>query len=354
MKNPFRVRTAVLLALVTVIATPTLFAKDRPGIPVPTVAPVPAAPPEPPVPPEPPDIALAALDDDGDEGPVREALREAQSELRGAHEEVARAMRDVQRHVKTFRMDAGGPNASRLLIIPAADASGESVAQIREDLTIMSRLLQKTTFPDGQNRNGFRFDFGDLRFGGRTELDALYLDGYGAVFLLNVDYPLSSPAKEDSKKVETKDKKDEAWEKARREVAGKGEPDDLEGEPEPDEARSFDSSKVDRLKQRVIAALRSAANIRTLKPKDNVVVQVTGKAGKRSKAVSVHATGGGGTVFTKETRSDAGSAVLTFRVPGKEVVDFSEGRLSAEEFTQRVNTTLLDEPDASSSKSRKF
>jgi hypothetical protein len=347
MKSPFRVQFVVLLAWASLTATPNLFAAD--------VAPVPPAAPTPPVPP-PRIVKQVEIEvDDDDESPVREALREAQDDLRGAHEEVARAMRDVQRQFRTVRIDAAGPNASRLLVVPAADATGDQVALIREDLTIMSRLLQKTASPDGHSASRFRFDFGDLRLGGRADLDALYLDGYGAVFLLSVDYPLSSPAADEPRKAEAKEKKDEAWEKARREVAGKGEPEELDDDADPtEEPRGFDGSKVDRLKQRIVAALRSAANIRGLKPQDHVVVQVSGKGGKRSKAVITHSGERNTSVRASSARRDFAASLMTFRATGKDVADFSAGRLNAEEFAQRVSVTLLDDPEVSGSKPRKF
>lgn len=344
MKSPFRVQVAVLLALASLTATPTPFAAD--------IAPVP---PVPPVPPADPTAVVEVDVDEAGDSPVREALREAQDDLRGAHEEVARAMRDVQRHVKTFRIDAGGANVSRLLVVPAPAASGEQVAQVREDLTIMSRLLQKAASPDGQGQNRFRFDFGDLRLGGRADLDAMYLDGYGAVFVLNVDFPLSAPATDEPKKADTKEKRDEAWEKARREVAGKGEPEDLDDDSEAaDENRGFDGGKVDRLKQRILAALKSAANIRDLKPNDRVIVQVTGKGGKRSRAVMAYSGDRNAMLKAGSSRRDSATSVLTFRATGKDVADFSEGRLNAEEFAQRVSINVMDEPEPSGSKARKF
>jgi hypothetical protein len=347
MKSPIRIRVAALLAVVSLTRVPALMAAE--AAPVPPVAPVPPAPPV---------AASAAVEievDDDDASPVREALREAQDDLRGAHEEVARAMRDVQRQFRTVRIDAAGPNTSRLLVVPAADATGDQVALIREDLTIMSRLLQKTASPDGHSASRFRFDFGDLRLGGRADLDALYLDGYGAVFLLSVDYPLSSPAADEPKKAEAKEKKDEAWEKARREVAGKGEPEELDDDADPtEEPRGFDGSKVDRLKQRILGALRSAANIRGLKPQDHVVVQVSGKGGKRSKAVIAHSGERNASVRATSTRRDSAPSVMTFRATGKDVADFNAGRLNAEEFARGVSVTLLDEPEVSGGKPRKF
>lgn len=357
MKKPFQIRSAVLLALATFIAPTPSFAQNAPPAPIPAPAPLPA---DPPVPPEPQIAALVTLDEDNDEGDgadriVRGKLRTAQNEIRGAQEEVARAMRDVQRHVKTFRLDAGGPNASRTLVV-APQATGEQAAQVRADLTIMARVLQKAASPEGQARNNFRFDFGDVRFGGRTDLDAMYLEGYGAVFLLNVDFPLNAPPKEEPKKTETKEKKDAAWEQARREVDGKGEPEELDEELEADDANGFDGEKVERLKKRVTEALRSSVNVRALKSNENVVVQVTGGSTKGfgSRAFIGHSTDRGPMVFAGDSRKGTGSSVLTFMVTRRDVENFSEGRLNVEEFAKKVTSTLRDEIDPPSPKPKKF
>lgn len=357
MKTPFPIRPAVLLALATLIAPAASFAQDGLPAPTPAPAPLPAIPADPP---EPPIAALAALDEDNDEDNgadrvVRSKLRTAQNEIRSAQEEVARAMRDVQRHVKTVRLDAGGPNASRTLVV-APQATGEQAAQVRADLTVMSRVLQKAASPEGQARNTFRFDFGDMRFGGRTDLDGMYLEGYGAVFLLNVDFPLNAPPKEEPKKAETKEKKDAAWEQARREVDGKGEPDEFDEDADEDAANGFDGEKVERLKRRITEALRSAVNVRALKPNENVIVQVTGGGmkGPGSNAYIAHSTDRGPVLLAGDSRKGAGSSVLTFTVARHDVESFSEGRLTAEDFAKKVTITLRDEVNPPRPKPKKF
>lgn len=338
MKQSVRIRVAVLLALAGLMTAPVLRAQAPPPTPAPPVPPVAA-------------VARIEVETEVDNGasPMRDVLREAQNELRGAHEEVARAMRDVEKRVKTFRLDAGGPNASRTLVVPAPDASAEQVSQIREDLTIMSRVLQKAASPENKGGSRFRFDFGDLRLGGRSDLDALFVEGYGAVFLLEVDFPLSAPAKEAAKKSDAKEKKDSAWEEARREVAGKGRPDDLMEDEEFDEefAGKFDQAKVERLKERVTAALKSAANVRCLNGTDKVVVQVTGRAGRRSHAMAMHADSKPAVIVSSSSGGRAGSSVLTFETTRGAVSAFSEGKTDEAEFSKSLRINLREESEAS-------
>lgn len=347
MKQSVRIRLAVLLALAGLMTAPVLRAQ----------APAPV-PPEPPAVPVAPVARIEVETEVGEEGgPVQDVFRQAQDELRGAHEEVARAMRDVQKRVKTFRLDAGGPNVTRTLVIPVPDATAEQVGQIREDLTIMSRVLQKAASPETKGNSRFRFDFGDVRFGGRSDLDALFIEGFGAVFLLEVDFPLSAPVKEAAKKSDAKEKKDSAWEEARREVAGKGDPDELLDDEEFDEeaAGKFDEAKVERLKERVTAALKSAANVRCLNGSDKVVVQVTGRPGRKSHAMAMHADRKpGGVIVSSSSASRGNSSVLTFQTTRDVVAAFSEGKLDEAAFAKKLRVSLRDEVEATTVKRQKF
>lgn len=345
MKQSLVIRLAVFLALAGLMTAPVLRAQVSPPAPVPPVLPVPA-------------VARIEVETEGGEDafPVREVFRDAQNELRGAQEEVARAMRDVQKRVKTFRLDAGGPNASRTLVVPAPDASAEQVGQIREDLTIMSRVLQKTASPETKGGSWFRFDFGDLRLGGRSDLDALFLEGYGAVFLLQVDFPLSAPAKETVKGSDAKMERDSAWEEARREVAGKGPPDDLMDDEDFDDesAGKFDENKVERLKERLTAALKSAANVRCLNGSDRVVVQVIGRPGRKSHAMAVHADHKPAAIVSSASDSRAGRSVLTFETTHDAVTAFSEGRLDEAAFAKKLRVHLQEDSEASAVKRQRF
>ncbi len=328
MKSSHRVRLAALLALAPLLTAPGIRAQ---GVSVEPRLPAPPAPPR-------PVVAVAAIDEDG--SPVHEALREA-------HEEVARAMRDVQRQVRTFRFDAGGANATRLLVIPEPGSTGGDLGQTREDLAIMSRLLQKAASPEARGNSRFRFDFGDVRLGGKTDLDAMYLAGYGAVFLLEVDFPLNAPPRQEATKNSTKEKRDAAWEEARREVSGAGSADSAEWEEDEDESGGYDGDKVDRLKERITAALRSAINVRALKPDERVVVQVTGRGSRGgSRAIFLHSDDRKpGKVTREERRSGGGFAVLTFQTTRKEIGALADGSVNADEFARKLSVTLRDEAD---------
>jgi hypothetical protein len=324
-------RAAVLLALATTLQPLALVAQQ------PSQPKQPAQPAVAPLPPEP---------DHGDD------VVEINAHVQHAQAQVGRAMRDAERQFKSLHMGMRGPNASRLLVVPAADAESEEVSKVREDLAIMSRVLQRAVSPDGQKRGGFRFDFGDLRVGGRNDLDAMYLDGFGAMFLLEVDFPLSAPSKPEAKKTVAKEPKDAAWEQARRELAGKPGGEDaweLHEEDDEDDEPTFDADQVERLKKRLFESLRSAGNIRGLKSGEQVIVQVTGKAPKHPRPVIVQGRPGGvggayrSNVFMSDSGDGFGATTLTIRVKKSQVEDFAEGKVTAEEFAKRVTLTLRDE-----------
>ena len=302
--------------------------------------PEPAEPPEPPEPPEP--------DDSADSGP------EWQGELRRAQAEVGRAMKDVQHHLAGMRLGFNGADATRLLVVPDGKAGEAGVSQTREDLAVMSHILQRALDPEKPRRNSnFLFELDGWHGGARRDLDAMQLDGFGAVFLLDVDYPLVAPPDPAAKPDAPKAAADTTWEKARRELSGAGD-EDHDADADDDEAprRSgppYDAERVAKLRQRLTECLKHAANLRALTPAQSVVVIVTGRAPAADRA-------GGRTIYNMDPKlaaryglmpkaeADAAggrgaTSVMTLRVKKTAVDDFAAGKLTAEQFAREVNVT---------------
>ncbi|HTI69062.1 MAG TPA: hypothetical protein VMF06_03805 [Candidatus Limnocylindria bacterium] len=166
----------------------------------------------------------------------------------------------------------------RTLVLPTGTTDPQALAQTHEDLVVMHRLLTRALSGSKNNPKeyAFRFNSDD------RQVDAMYLAGYGTVFLLNVDFPLVETPKVEHKAPEA-EAKDPAWEKERRRASG-DDPDDgaavnfevnddgRNGPPD------FDAEKVNRLRNRLLEALKHAANIRTLKPEEDVIVVVAGRS----------------------------------------------------------------------------
>ncbi len=334
MNAPFIRRAAILLAL-AVIAAPLCADKLAP-------------PADAPAPPETLKADPAAISASEVESGIRTSLEQVKAEaVRAAHEAHARW--------GSLRVGFNGASTTRTLVLPAADISAEQLGQVREELAIMFRLLAKAADPDSGKRGGFRINLGDIDFGQTTDLDAMYLDGYGAVFLLEVDYPLVEPAKVTEKKADTKPDKDSAWEKARREINGTDHDSDLDDGG--DDAQSepagvpYDAEKVATLRKRLLEVFRHATNLKSVKPNEDIVLRVSGRSVRpphmaqlpvyvtnptMSKRYGVH------TIATTSP-SEPILSTLTLRAK-KSVVDaFAADHLSDEEFAKKVTVNQRDD-----------
>ena len=348
-------RSAVLLAL-AVTAAP-LSARQAPAA-LPDLPPAPAAlgdrpgpparpeMPEPPELPEPPEPA-----DPSDVSAVGDLAPRIQAEVARAQADIARAARQAKRHFEEIRVGFSGAQSDRQLVLPSDDASSESISGLREELAIMARLFAKAADPENGKRSAFRVDLWQFGLGKGRDLDALYLDGYGAVFLLAVDFPLVGAPKAAEKQDAAKPDRDAAWERARRELTGKADDlsDDLERYDDPEPVK-YDADKVAGLRKRLAETFRHAANLKSVKDGEQIVVQVMGKASRHTSgnlppkmdALLARRYGLDPTAPTSSTDGPV-SAILTLRAKKSDVDAFAAGRLSAEEFAKKITTSTREE-----------
>lgn len=189
---------------------------------------------------------------------------------------------------------------------------------LEEDLSVMALILEKEAQREqGQNPRDLAMGIVITSPMDTPTSQALYLDGYGALFTLNVRFPLLPPA---VKKTEPKSKKpeDSDWEKARRELfeprggatgdrlampgmASLGDWNGRGGGPE----MEYDAGKVESLKRAILETLKNAGNIRHLKPEEAITVRVASNTGNFHSYRKWSADNGG-----------AGSASISFGGPG--------------------------------------
>ena len=115
-----------------------------------------------------------------------------------------------------------GPSraSGQALIIRTRDLDPESQSQLEEDLHVMSRIVEKAAQPEpgrGPRAMGI-----DLVFGpGESPVRSLYLDGYGALFMVDVNFPLLPlPSIETNLVENAKPATASTWEQARQELYG--------------------------------------------------------------------------------------------------------------------------------------
>jgi hypothetical protein len=165
----------------------------------------------------------------------------------------------------------GSPGQS--LVIRSSELDPKEQANLEEDLAVMSHLLEKSVGgslgpqPQGSSVLGVNVVFAP----GHGPTRGLYLEGYGALFTLNVGFPLLPSSKnEDEKESPTTDS---AWNEARQEVYGQQQ---IDGKAVYVRGEEYDERKVTRLKDAVLEGLKNATHIRGLKGDDSVTVFVSG------------------------------------------------------------------------------
>jgi hypothetical protein len=229
-----------------------------------------------------------------------------------------------------------------VLMVLTAEMTPEDLAVITEDLHIMSRICDKNlgrARPTRTRSGEYVFkQFANIlrQQQGGAETQAMYVQSYGALFLMNVDFPLLGPAKVEPAKVEPDI--DPVWEQTKRQfLASGGEGLGLQYIHERDlVARQYDSEKVEDLKTKLIKALKHAANIRNLKPDESVILVVAGT--QPGVVVAEHGDEPHRYVYLHSGTETGISSppALTIRAKKSDIDAYAKGELDFEQFRQQV------------------
>lgn len=240
-------------------------------------------------------------------------------------------------------------SAPRKPVIVGAMGDAKARTSMEEDLNVMMRILEKAAGGKDESRptaGGIEL----FSFGKSSSPRVFYIEGHGAMFVLNVRHPLlPPPPKDDSAR--TNEQTNTEWEKAREEVYGRRTRfEEFKFNNGPGE--EFDSQRVDDLKQQLIDDLVNAKNIRGLKPDDFVTVVVLG-GGTRGSVVrretrAPGGRGGGGrggdnhmAVEINASGADGGTqTTMTLRAKKSDIDAFASGKMEAEDFTKKVSAQI--------------
>ncbi len=200
-----------------------------------------------------------------------------------------------------------------VLVIPSEQIKTEYLVAVTEDMRVMSAIFRKNLQQVNIAPSGGSFfvssrdPFARLLGGSRGAIQSMYLQGYGVLFLMNVDFPLSPPPQvEEKEEAEKKEDTDPVWDQMKRDMY---EPQAARRRKTDRPAEKYDAEKVKNLKTTVINALKHASNIRNMKPDESVILTITG--------------------------SDA-STVLTIRVKKSDIDGLARGEFDLDQFRQRV------------------
>lgn len=228
------------------------------------------------------------------------------------------------------------------LVIPAKEMDVEATGRIVEDLAIMARILEKNVLDTYGLRRSMYSDM--LILGAPMPPDMgprmlfpsvgrpkpLYVGGYGAVFFIQVDFPLLPPP-QTAKEPPADTQADPVWSQTKRSLL---EPRSAGAAPGRDEtAPPYNQGKVDSLRRSLIAAMKHAANIRILEPKDSLIIVVQGFG------PSTESAGRGpsaGLALPAIGATPVGRSVMTLRATKADVDSYARGQLDPTQFEGRV------------------
>jgi len=244
-----------------------------------------------------------------------------------------------------------------VLVVPAAELKGDDLAAITEDMTVMSRIFTRKLSQARWTTERGRWYVEDYNpFLGRDSgtIEAIYLEGYAALFLMKVDFPLSpSPEAQEEEKTEEEDK-DPLWTQMRQEIYAPEEADRRRRTDDRPEEK-YDAEKVEELKETLIKTLKHAANIRALKPEQSVILTVIGGRSQSGTRIDTRLYGRSGvssniiTGRSSRVRSTGRRApvvptvadslfptVLTVCAKKSDIDAFAKGELSFDQFQERT------------------
>jgi hypothetical protein len=231
-----------------------------------------------------------------------------------------------------------------VLVIPTAQMKPQDLAAITQDLNVMSRIFDKNLQQahiapvSGGFFTAHRDVFSTFFTRDKLTTEAIYLEGFGTLFLVKVKFPLAPPLEVQEEKSE--EDIDPVWMQTKQEIYM------------PDSARRFASrirdhltedyntEKVEDLKRTLIEALKHAANIRNLEPDDLVTVVVSGsEPGIAVRSIHVSSRSESVTSQRPPRLSEMTSLAPTFLtiLAKKSDIDaFSKDELNYDQFRQRT------------------
>ena len=145
-------------------------------------------------------------------------------------------------------------------MIPSAEMKVESLAAISEDMNVMSRIFDKKISQSDVQTTRARFygDFNPFLGRGNRTTEAIYLEGYGALFLMKINMLLSAPP-EAPQKEKTDEDTDPVWSQMRREMYEPKETRRSSTGVRPEE--KYDAEKVETLKTNLIKTLKHGSKL---------------------------------------------------------------------------------------------
>jgi len=237
----------------------------------------------------------------------------------------------------------GSAEAIPPLVIQFSSTNQTLVQEWEEDLTVMTHIVEEAL------QRAADEDLADYKMGipmlvtPNRSVRPMYLEGFGAIFMIKVNFPVVAPAASDAQKPE---RTESEWEQAKGELYGpRRQTSWMAGTVE--SGAAYDSDQVDTLKKELIDALRNVSNFRNLKPDEYVSMTVFGSSNTTPKPARGprKKKGDAGDAVAKEAAREAVRArvpktgpgtVLTLRVKKSDVDGFAKGTIDLAGFEKKI------------------
>lgn len=209
-----------------------------------------------------------------------------------------------------------------IVVIPAA-VDTEQTSQLFDaavkELNIMCRLfdnqlkLARPVNTDPFRNIGYYLSGQDLTLmrgfwdQNNRNTNCIYIEGYGALFLMRVNIPLTASPKPAQQKEKPSEPIDKVWRQAESELYGS--PNVQTEKP----GKGYDTDAVEEFKTNIVKTLKHAANIKCLKSDDLVIVTANGPQKKAGPP-----------------------KVLIVRAKKSDIDEFSKGTLDLDGFREKV------------------
>jgi hypothetical protein len=230
----------------------------------------------------------------------------------------------------------------KVFIIPAAEIKKEDHLAIERDITIMSHIFDRV-LKKPQMLGGV-FKVMDDFFGRDSRVtEIIFLDGYGALFFMEVNFVLTGTSEipKEREPNEPKEHVDSIWKRAELEIYA---PTRLQRGRQSRSEPMYDPEKVEVLKKNLIETLKHAANIQALETNDLVILTVIGRTSQPVSVIrgrTIRTSRGGEWTPAISSTNKAVSfpsvpTVLTIRVKKSDIDAYSKGELDFDKFQERI------------------
>lgn len=319
--------------------------------------PAPKAVPATPKPPTVPRAATLAASADEAALATEDALAAQETALEAQNEALAKVNEKLW---KIGERGARATTSTRSLVIPKDSADAKNLTETEEDMSVMARILEKAANDKVRKSEHEAMGIGVFGYSSGGTPKNLFIDGFGALFFVSVNYPLLPPATKEQP-AESKSEADSDWERTRNELYHpQSSSSDMNFNFNSFDsgyvfstgpAEEYDEDKVTQLKENLTAALKNASHIRRLKGDDTVTVIVTGHnpgSGAKIPARRIHTGPGssgssssysssGSSITTTRPGSQAPAARLIIRAKRSDIESFQKDKLSADDFRKKVS-----------------